>query len=449
MPLSQEHQEELLRFQKEVEQHNPQNVVQFAVNYFNKRLEKQREFPKKHKGSGLSKESNSLPEYINQDPLEPKRPVEDQTSFTPSFTDHDSHLDPLTENTERLSFFQNVKEHSRKGRDMGMFKGDFQLGKELNTTQSILEATDSKFKCKNSRAFDSRNSQKTTDFFPVDFDLVRRPSVSAETLDFSSLDELKVKSFNEKSQDQIKRLLEAVNNNFLFNQLDSDSRVLVLNSLEEKTAIAGEEIIRQGDEGDYFYILESGNVEFSVNKAYVSSSGPGSCFGELALMYNSPRAATVTATADCKLWRLDRLTFRGILLSCSFSNRLLYDNFLKSMSLLKSLSSHDREKLAQALNSEYYEPGDKIICEGDFGENFYFIEYGDVDVIKKDKGVVARLSHGDYFGEIALLNNMPRQSTVTAITKTKVATVGKSGFQRLLGPVIDVLKQNASSYSDQ
>lgn len=223
---------------------------------------------------------------------------------------------------------------------------------------------------------------------------------------------------------------------------------MVINSLEERSVKEGTEIIRQGDEGDYFYIVEEGTVEYFVDHQKVNTSGPGSSFGELALMYNSPRVATVMATSDCILWALDRITFRKILLGSSFKKRMMYDELLKSMPILKSLTTYDRAKLADALDTEFYEPGQVIVKEGDVGENFYLIEYGDCDVSKKDQGIVAHLKAHDYFGEVALLNDLPRQATVTARTKTKVATLGKSGFQRLLGPAVDVLKLNDPTHME-
>jgi len=187
--------------------------------------------------------------------------------------------------------------------------------------------------------------------------------------------------------------------------------------------------------------VENGQVEFYVNGEKVNTSGSGSSFGELALMYNSPRAATVVAATDCNLWCLDRLTFRKILLGGSFKKRLMYDEFLKNLPLLSKLSTYDRAKLADALNTEFYNKGDVIIKEGDIGENFYFIEYGSALVLKESvEKPLTTLTKGSYFGEIALLNDLPRQATVMANEDTKVVTLGKSGFQRLLGPCVDVLK---------
>lgn len=75
-------------------------------------------------------------------------------------------------------------------------------------------------------------------------------------------------------------------------------------------ASAGEVIIRQGELGDLFFCLETGTATASVNGKDVMNYEAGGCFGELALIYNSPRAASVVATSSCKLWTLDLRYFR-------------------------------------------------------------------------------------------------------------------------------------------
>ena len=120
-----------------------------------------------------------------------------------------------------------------------------------------------------------------------------------------------------------------------------------------------------------FYIIETGTVDFYVNDAKVSSSSEGSSFGELALMYNSPRAATAVAATDVVVRPFDipSNSFEG-----TFNKRLMYEDFLKDIEVLKSLSDHARSKLADALSTEMYHKGDKIVTEGEQGENFYLIE---------------------------------------------------------------------------
>lgn len=269
----------------------------------------------------------------------------------------------------------------------------------------------------------------------------RRTSVSAESLNPAAFQgaAIEAPSIN-LTPHQLDRLNKSVAKNFLFNNLDEDALHRVLGALKEKRASSGEVIIKQGDEGDYFYVVESGAVEYSVNDEAVGKGGPGASFGELALMYNAPRAATVTATADSVLWALDRVTFRRILLDKTATKRRMYGDFLKEVPILRSLNTYQLSKLADALSSETLEAGTEIIKEGDVADKFYIVVNGEAEVTKESEGKVQDLSHGSYFGEVALINDLPRQATVVAKTKLTVVYLDKAGFQRLLGPVLNDLK---------
>lgn len=170
---------------------------------------------------------------------------------------------------------------------------------------------------------------------------------------------------------------------------------------------------------------------------------PGGSFGELALMYNAPRAATVvSAEGGCTLWALDRITFRRILMDSTFQRRRLYESFLEEVPLLSTLTRYERSKIADALETQKYPAGTTIIKEGDAGEAFYLLESGEAEAFKVGtEGAVKQYKKGDYFGELALLNDAPRAASVVSRTEAKVAKLGKDGFQRLLGPVESIMRR--------
>jgi cAMP-dependent protein kinase regulator len=175
----------------------------------------------------------------------------------------------------------------------------------------------------------------------------------------------------------------------------------------------------------------------------VATIEPGGSFGELALMYNAPRAATViSAQAGCTLWALDRITFRRILMDSTFQRRRLYESFLEEVPILSTLTRYERSKIADALETQKYPAGTTIIKEGDAGEAFYLLESGEAEAYKAGtEHAVKKYSKGDYFGELALLNDAPRAASVVSKTEVKVATLGKDGFQRLLGPVESIMRR--------
>ncbi len=76
-----------------------------------------------------------------------------------------------------------------------------------------------------------------------------------------------------------------------------------------RTATSGDVLIRQGDDGDVFYAVESGEYEVDVDGDQVAQIGPGGFFGEIALLRNVPRTATVTCRQDGSLLVLDRDLF--------------------------------------------------------------------------------------------------------------------------------------------
>lgn len=71
-----------------------------------------------------------------------------------------------------------------------------------------------------------------------------------------------------------------------------------------------------------------------MNSELVTTVGEGGSFGELALIYGTPRAATVKAKTDVKLWGIDRDSYRRILMGSTIRKRKMYEEFLSRVSIL-------------------------------------------------------------------------------------------------------------------
>jgi cAMP-dependent protein kinase regulator len=120
----------------------------------------------------------------------------------------------------------------------------------------------------------------------------------------------------------------------------------------------------------------------------------------------------------------------------------LYESFLEEVPLLSTLTKYERSKIADALETQKFPAGTTIIKEGDAGEAFYLLESGEAEAFKTGtQHPVKHYTKGDYFGELALLNDAPRAASVVSKTEVKVATLGKDGFQRLLGPVESIMRR--------
>lgn len=426
--------EELNLLQKEILAKNPPDVLQFCANYFNTKLAVQRahlwQSQAKAKAAGIELFSRVNSVAVDSQGLGVIPPAR-QPSFKSPFGDNDPHSDH-SKDSHRHEAPAAIPEGGA-----GLFKGGFSVGTDA-ASRATQESDPNDPTARSAPAPEYKPVAK----LPITFNANRRVSVSAEAL---NPDKFKSDSWkppkNDLSDEQRAELGKTLSSNFLFRQLDANSKSTVLSALMKKLFTSGTEVITQGDEGDYFYIIESGTVDFYVNGSKVNTSGDGSSFGELALMYNAPRAATAVASGDVTCWALDRATFRRILLEGTFNRRIMYEDFLKDVSVLAGLTPQERSKLADALSTEIYHAGDQIVKEGEIGDKFYLIESGTCEILKKSEGVIGTIGKGKYFGEVALLNDLPRQATVTAKDSVIVATLGKSGFTRLLGPALEVLRK--------
>ncbi|ETV78439.1 hypothetical protein, variant [Aphanomyces astaci] len=232
----------------------------------------------------------------------------------------------------------------------------------------------------------------------------RRPSVSSGSL--STKGPVPGKKIVPKSPETVERIKGAVSCNFMLNALATEQLTDVILAMEERKVRAGDTIIKQGDEGDYFYVIDSG--EFDV---FTRQNDPptvpvfhytnGGTFGELALMYNSPRAATVVAVTDGALWALDRDTFRQIVVTANKARSELNQTFLAGMDLMANLTRLEMATIADALQPVTFHKGDVIIAQGDADYasfHFYILIDGTCDFVAA-AAVIGSVGAVGYFGE--------------------------------------------------
>ena len=287
----------------------------------------------------------------------------------------------------------------------------------------------------------------------------QRGGVSAEAYGKFNKKEDFVARVIPKTDKQIERIKTSVIHSFLFSNLDTKDLEIVIGAMDEKRFKSGEDVITQGDSGDCLYFVESGNLEcykqFSkgTEPVLVKKYQPGDSFGELALLYNAPRAATIRAVSDEVItWVLDRETFNNIVKDAAQKKREKYENFLKKVEILSTIDSYEIMQISDAIKSSTFKKDEYIIKEGEVGDVFYILEEGECVATKtlehgKPPVPIKDYTVGDYFGERALIKGEPRYANIIVKSETaKVISLDRTSFKRLLGPIEELLKRNIEKY---
>lgn len=241
----------------------------------------------------------------------------------------------------------------------------------------------------------------------------------------------------------------------LFGGLDDKQWSVVRMAFRSVALAEGATVIRQGDEGFELYVLFTGSVDFFVQTAnelkesklvdgasrylgkhVLTLSEPGNTFGELALMYDAPRAATVKASTDCVFFALDRDSFRNIVLNSMSKKRHMYESILRKIDILVDMEEKEINSIANCVRPVTYEDGAVIIKQGDtHADSFFMIEDGRVSI--EIDGVQRNiLGAGDYFGELALISGDPRNASVIAFGTCNCVTLDRESFNAMFGPLI-------------
>lgn len=125
--------------------------------------------------------------------------------------------------------------------------------------------------------------------------------------------------------------------------------------------------------------------------------------------------------------------------------------FLNKVKVLDSLDNNERAKLIDSIAEVKFSKDKYIIKQGEPGNKFYFIMEGNAraeKVVNKGEDPVHVMDYkeGDYFGEVSLLKNQPRAASIIAETDLVALFLDRQMFNRLLGPLKDILKRNMELY---
>ncbi|OQS02974.1 cGMP-dependent protein kinase [Thraustotheca clavata] len=260
-----------------------------------------------------------------------------------------------------------------------------------------------------------------------------------------------------KSEASKELILKVIQQNILFNGLSLGEQTDCVDAFMCVEKDPGVEVITQGDQGDHFYVVQSGTLDILVSlKGNIpikfGQMVPGMGFGELALLCNTPRAATIKSTTRCVLWALDRIVFRNI---CTYHESIRHEKafqFLRGVSVFDKLSSAELTRVAAAMQWEEYNPDTVLLREGEVGDYFYLITSGEVCVSKRDPvtqedEVLRYLIVGEHFGEMALFKDETRSATCTSTSAVQLLTLAREHFCALLGSLQELMERSEQPQS--
>ncbi len=242
-----------------------------------------------------------------------------------------------------------------------------------------------------------------------------------------------------KTDQQKAFLRTALQENFLFRDLSDDEANDLMDAMQSQIVSQNEVIVRQGDTGDYFYIVENGKVDFVLDeKGIIGHCGTMGYFGELALLYNCPRAVScIAASPQVHLWKVDQKTFRSLIAHRSQHQHVTIKQLLRSISLFRDLNDDELNRFTNSLIRVQWNKGDRIVQKGDEGKVFYIVQKGKVKVHEIGLGQShfedQFLGPGDWFGERALLTGEVRAANVTALTNVTTLAMDRTTFESVLG----------------
>ncbi|KAM8924111.1 cGMP-dependent protein kinase 1 isoform 3-T3 [Pelodytes ibericus] len=273
----------------------------------------------------------------------------------------------------------------------------------------------------------------------------RAQGISAEPQSYRSYHDITRQPFkrftkSERSKDLIK---EAILDNDFMKNLEISQIQEIVDCMYPVEYGKDSCIIKEGDVGSLVYVMEDGKVEVTKESVKLCTMGPGKVFGELAILYNCTRTATVKTLTNVKLWAIDRQCFQTIMMRTGLIKHTEYMEFLKSVPTFQSLPEEILSKLADVLEETHYECGDYIIRQGARGDTFFIISKGLVNVTREDSPsedpiFLRTLGKGDWFGEKALQGEDVRTANVIAAEAVTCLVIDRDSFKHLIGGLDDV-----------
>lgn len=234
----------------------------------------------------------------------------------------------------------------------------------------------------------------------------------------------------------------------LFSELSPSAFVALMEGMEVKTFSAGDVVVKEGSHGQSMFAIVQGRVsvrrKVGKEERSVAEMSDGAFFGEMTLVTDAPRFATVVAENDLVVLEFTR---RQMELICQdhpsvakvmerFYRARLLANVLRSNAIFRPLDEAQKEQVQEHFIARKLDAGEAVLEQGQKGDGFYVVLRGSCEVIDETPGKKAHrfpeLSEGDVFGEISVLLDLPVSATVKAKEQSVVLRLNRNAFRSLV-----------------
>ena len=252
--------------------------------------------------------------------------------------------------------------------------------------------------------------------------------VSTLLVDNQNIKELKLSNIE---KDFIRQVLCQ---HFLFKETTNRIITSLINSMEIEKLQPNQVLYDETSIGDKFYIVKEGTLEETIkNLESPKIYREGDTFGELALLEKRKREGKIISKDNSIIYSLKGQIFRNIVEKMNKEEQKERLEFLSIVPIFHSINRNQLNNIILNMYTCSFDQGQLIFKEGETGYSFYIIKTGSVNCESESGGIKRTLQTKDYFGEYAVLFDMPRSLNVRAKTKVISYKISSALLEESLG----------------
>lgn len=251
--------------------------------------------------------------------------------------------------------------------------------------------------------------------------------------DMESFDEDLIFSSKEVSLSELSKLRATLLKHYMFADFDDQSINLILEQLIEFMVERDRILFQVNDEGDYFYIIRSGLLEFTNESGDKELLSEMQSIGEIALIQKTKRKGTLRSISDAEVFVLEGSIYREIKKSANLERIKVMYEFLDKIPLLKNLTTVQKNFICINSQQVYYQPNSHIIKSGESGNAIFIIKEGLVTCKQQNGEEIKKFASKEYFGELSVLFHAKRTIDVYAVRNTSSFIISKKVLEDAIG----------------